>query len=69
MTVKCISISLDAGLLERIDTQRGDVTRSRFIQRLIERILEEREVDPSRSPQEMATGQGNRWTGVDPSSE
>jgi len=42
---------LDMDLLETIDRVRGDVPRSRYIQRLIEKALKEKEVGaPSWSP-------------------
>ena len=57
MTVRCVNISLDSALVERIDALRGDVTRSRFVQRLIERDLEKEatEVPTSVDPTSEAT--------------
>lgn len=39
-----IGISLPEELIEKIDTQRGDINRSRFILRLIELGLKTKEV-------------------------
>ncbi|HZI70842.1 MAG TPA: hypothetical protein VFD60_06740 [Nitrososphaeraceae archaeon] len=36
-------LSLPVGLMQKIDLDRGDVSRSRFLLRLIERAYEERQ--------------------------
>ncbi len=38
-----IGISLPENVIEKIDTQRGDIARSRYILRLIESSLEHKE--------------------------
>lgn len=40
MSTKEIGISIPFDLLETIDSRRGDVARSRYIRRLLERALE-----------------------------
>jgi metal-responsive CopG/Arc/MetJ family transcriptional regulator len=37
MVAKRVNISLPGNLAERIDRERGDVTRSRFVTRLLEK--------------------------------
>jgi len=34
-----VSLSLDPVLVQRIDSQRGDIPRSRYIQRILERDM------------------------------
>jgi metal-responsive CopG/Arc/MetJ family transcriptional regulator len=36
MVVRTVSLSLQAELIDKIDRVRGDVTRSRFIERILE---------------------------------
>jgi metal-responsive CopG/Arc/MetJ family transcriptional regulator len=46
MPNKTISLSIEGELLEKIDEVRGDVTRSRFVQRILERVFSEQPVRP-----------------------
>jgi metal-responsive CopG/Arc/MetJ family transcriptional regulator len=40
-----IGISLPESLIEKIDIQRGDINRSRFILRLLELALQNKEIN------------------------
>jgi metal-responsive CopG/Arc/MetJ family transcriptional regulator len=43
MTTTVVGVTMDEGLAERIDRDRGDVARSRYVQRLVEQALVEME--------------------------
>jgi metal-responsive CopG/Arc/MetJ family transcriptional regulator len=43
MVAKVVGISVPQELLEKIDTQRGDISRSKYILRLIEEGYRQRE--------------------------
>lgn len=34
---KTVAVSLDEGLLERLDSERGEIPRSRYVERLIKK--------------------------------
>jgi hypothetical protein len=40
---KSTGISLPADIMNKIDTERGDVSRSRFLLRLVEQVYREKE--------------------------
>jgi len=42
---KATGLSLPADLMKKIDTDRGDISRSRFLLRLIEQVYKEKEGD------------------------
>jgi metal-responsive CopG/Arc/MetJ family transcriptional regulator len=44
MPTKVIGISFNEELIKKIDRDRGDVSRSRFVQRLIEEAYKAREI-------------------------
>jgi metal-responsive CopG/Arc/MetJ family transcriptional regulator len=46
MTTKPVTVSLDKKTLKQLDQQRGDVTRSRFVQRILDKVLSEQPVRP-----------------------
>ena len=53
MSTTVVSLSLDKGVLKRIDDARGDVSRSRYVQRLIERELSRKKGGDPSPPQAL----------------
>jgi metal-responsive CopG/Arc/MetJ family transcriptional regulator len=45
MTTKPVTVSLDKKTLKELDERRGDVTRSKFVERLLETALAQKETD------------------------
>jgi metal-responsive CopG/Arc/MetJ family transcriptional regulator len=46
MKTKPVTMSLQEKTLKQLDQQRGDVTRSRFVQRILDKVLSEQPVRP-----------------------
>jgi metal-responsive CopG/Arc/MetJ family transcriptional regulator len=53
MTSRSVSLSIEGELLEKIDEERGDVSRSRFISKLLEKNLYASQGDHNRAKQRM----------------